>query len=184
MPRSRSRFSQGRSSTRRQTSWVSAPSTGGTPGSPQTISASGTTLGSIGRTPAVEGLTIVRIRGSLILQLQIADVSASGFTGAFGIGIIQNEAFVTGGASSTPDSQDEPDSETWLYWKAFHVTTTTATTANIGADNSSILRIDVDSKAMRKFPGGETLYISLGVVESGTASMDWFFDGRVLVKLP
>ena len=173
----------GRSSLARKTAWSNGPHTGGAPGAPQTISASGTVLATIGQQPTVNGLTLVRTRGNLVLWLETAAAQGNGFTGAFGLLAVGNEAFVAG-VGSVPDPQDDPNDERWFYHTWFHVSSNTATTADIGGDNMSSVRIEVDSKAMRKLPPDLVIAAVLGVVEIGTASLNFMFNSRTLVKLP
>ena len=185
MPRSLTRFNRGSSRTqRRLTAWGLGPSTGGTPPSSQAISSSATTLATTGIVAVPEGLTLVRTRGLLTLQLTTANVAGAGFDGAFGIAITDTEAFLAG-AASVPDPQDDPDAEVWIYHTWFTVASTQFTaTEEIGADNLASLRMIVDSKAMRKFPVGKTMYAVLGTVENGVSTMNWTFGARVLFKLP
>ncbi len=181
--RSRVASFRGRSTVRRQTGWGLGPSTGGTPPSSQAISASGTTIASIGVVPGVEGLTLVRTRGYMALALESVGAVGDGMDGAFGIAITDDEAF-TAGAASVPDPQDDPGSEVWFYHQWFTLSSLQTTQAVVGGDNMSSLRVDIDSKAMRKLPVGKTLYAVLGVIEVGGVSMAWTFGCRLLFKLP
>ncbi len=180
--RGSSRFPRG-SSSRRQTAWSIGPATGSAPGSPQAISASGTTLATIGIGANVQGLTLIRTRGQLTLSLDTAAANGNGFVGAFGIAVVGGEAF-TAGVGSLPDPQDDADDERWLYHRWFQVHSTTAVTADIGAQPLASVVVEVDSKAMRKTEENEVICAVLGVVEIGTASMGWMFASRVLDKLP
>ena len=175
---------RGRGTTaRRITAWAAGPATGGDPGSPELISQSGTTSATVSVTPTAEGITLVRTRGVLSFKQVTATAAGDGFNGAFGILLAGNEA-VTAGAASLPDPQDESGDERWLYHTFFRITSNTTTAADIGADNGAGIVIDVDSKAMRKFPVDLRMVAMLGVVEEGTATMEWMFDSRALVKLP
>ena len=55
--------------------------------------------------------------------------------------------------------------------------------AQDGPDIASSLRLEVDSKAMRKFPVEMALYAVVEIVEVGTATINFHFDSRVLFKL-
>ena len=171
------------SALRRLTTWSVGPHTGAVPGAPQTISTSSTTLATVGVAAAVPGLTLIRVRGVLTFQLQSAAASGNGFVGAFGILNIGGEAF-TAGAGSMPDPQDDAGDERWLYHTWFMVASMATAAIEIGKDNLASLRIEVDSKAMRKAPADVTLAAVLGTVEIGTATMEWMFTSRVLDKLP
>ncbi len=175
-------FRHGRSTPRRHSAWALGPSTGGTPPSTQPITAPGTTLGTVGVTPTVEGLTIARLRGQLFLAIQAATSAGDGLDGAFGIAIADSEAF-TAGAASLPDPQDEPDAEVWLFHQWFHIESLQTTQSAVGDAGRADLIMNVDSKAMRKFPGGKTLYCILGVTEVGAVTVDWNFASRLLVLL-
>jgi len=129
----------------------------------------------------VEGLTIIRIRGVLTLNLDSADAAGSGFEGAFGIAIADNVA-IAAGAGSLPSPQTESEDEVWMYHDWFHLTATDATL--LGSQNPASLMSKVDSKAMRKLPVGKSMYAILEVVESGTSVLRWYFDSRILAKLP
>ena len=177
------RFGPGRNSSQRKTAWNGGPHTSAAPGSPQTITASGTTVVTTGIIALSEGTTLIRTRGVLTMSLQNAAAQANGFTGAFGILAAGNEAF-TAGAGSLPDPQDEPGDERWLYHKFFQIVSNTATTADIGQDVLASLRVDIDSKAMRKVSPDLVICAVLGVVEVGTATMAWMLNSRLLFKLP
>ena len=43
-------------------------------------------------------------------------------------------------------------------------------------------KIEVDSKAMRKFNADESIYGAIEVIEVGTATMQFAFCSRMLVK--
>ena len=98
---------------------------------------------------------------------------------AVGIGIVTNEAFAIG-ATAIPGPISEADWDGWMYHRFFDLHKGLADTT----DGSSAIEFEVDSKAMRKWDGGaETLVGMVEAVEAGTASMDVFFDSRVLLKV-
>ena len=140
-------------------------------------------MGTTGVSASVEGLTLIRTRGLLTLQLQSSAGAGNGFFGAFGICLVGIEAF-TAGVASVPDPQDDVDDERWLYHTFFEVRTTGTVAAELGKDNLASFRHAVDSKAMRKEPPDLAECIVLGAVEIGTATMDWSYMSRTLVKLP
>jgi len=172
-----------RSSSRRKTAWSLGPATGSAPGSPQTISAGGTTLGLLGSTPSIDGLTLIRLRGNLVLRLETAGSAGDGFVGAFGICQVGNEAF-SAGASALPDPQDDGGDERWFYHQYFEVKSLQTTQALVGNSNTASRIVDVDSKAMRKSSVDQVLICMLGVEETGVSTMAWMFQSRVLDKLP
>ena len=169
-----------RAPVRRQTSWDLGP--GGTVAT--TINATGSQIvgGFIVPQTAVEGLTIVRMRGAIALYLTLATSVNDGFQGAFGIGIA-TLAGVTAGIGSIPTPITEQDSDSWLYWTpvSIHGPVVSSTSLESGPTSQ---RIEVDSKAMRKFPGEMAIYAALQMVEAGTATGQLFFDSRALFKLP
>ena len=48
---------------------------------------------------------------------------------------------------------------------------------------TAAIRVDVDSKAMRKCSVDETIFAVIEVAELGTASLSWSFNSRLLFKL-
>ena len=178
MARLRGSFRQ-RAPVRRQTSWAIGP--GSTVAT--TINATGSQIvgGFIVPQVSVEGLTLVRLRGSIALYLTLATTVNDGFQGAFGIGLATNAA-VTAGIGSIPTPITEQDSDSWIYWTPVSIHgPVVSSTDLLGATHQ---RIEVDTKAMRKFPGEMALYAALQMVEAGTATGQLFFDSRTLFKLP
>ena len=162
---------------RRKTSWEVGP--GGTGAT--AISASGTGLVGAAVVPTVPGLTVVRTRGELLLTLITATGALDGFRGAFGIGIATFAA-VNAGIGSVPVPIADEDQEIWLYHRFFSIVGNISTEADFGI--STVLRLEIDSKAMRKLDDGLSLYGAFEVVETGAAVMDMSFNSRLLVKLP
>lgn len=168
-------FPQGRQTrSRRQVIWGNGPL-----GLPLAISTTGTVHGTGVVLAAELKATIVRLRGMLDVNLLTASAVGDGFDGALGIGIVTDEAFAAG-AASTPDPVTEADWDGWLYHTFFHVH------AAAGADMTgpmSHFRIPIDSKAMRIWTEGNTLFPSVEVVLDGTSTAEVWFDTRLLVKL-
>ena len=179
MPR-RSTF---RGAQRRQTAWGVGPSTGGTSGGAQSTGASGQILFTNGILPSVEGVTLIRTRGELLIRLSTAAAVNDGFHGAFGIGLAKGTAF-TAGVGSVPMPIAEEEGEDWIYHRFFSLLAQDANVTNGGGAMSAVLRIEVDSKAMRKFGTDDALYGALEVTEVGAATVNINFNSRVLVKLP
>ena len=164
-------------SQRRKSSW--GVGVGDTTASPFTASG----VGFLGSTvfPTVPGLTIVRIRGQCDVMLTLATTAGDGFQGAVGIGIATTTA-VTAGIPSLPTPIREAEDENWLWWHPFSVHNPVVSSS--GLTEASHQRIIIDSKAMRKFDEGMSIYAAAEVVEIGTATMTMFFDTRMLLKLP
>ena len=173
-------------SSRRRTSWEVGP--GGT--TPTVITASGNAFLGSAVTPLADGLTVARIRGQLMLYLSTATTILDGFAGAFGIGKTTTQA-VTAGAGSVPTPIDEQDWDGWLFHQYFALKAPVVvggggvqTTGGEILAVSAALRMDVDTKAMRKLNQEDAIYAMIQVTEVGTAQMNVAFDSRMLVFLP
>ena len=188
MAHSRRYGSPTRRGQRRLTSWQVGPETG-VDGAGQFLSASSSVLATTGIVAALDGLTLIRIRGDLSLFLTAATSVLDGFHGAFGIGIASEPAFTAGVASVPTPITDETD-ENWLYHRYFSILAPAPIAAAASQDNdiiasvSGAMRVEVDSKAMRKFDNGQALYAAVEIIEVGVATMGWAFNCRTLVKLP
>ncbi len=179
MARSRRGFSQGHIRTRRQTAWGIGP--GGS--SPASISSSSVVILGGGSVPLVEGLTIVRLRGSFQAYLKTSDAANGGFHCALGIGLATDEAFGIG-TTALPSPISDSEFDGWMYHRWFDIHSFGATIAESMTSGLATIQFEVDSKAMRKQPVGLVLYTVLEVVELSTATMSAFFDSRILAKLP
>ncbi len=181
MARARSTFGgfRSRSRARRQTSWELGP--GGN--TPIQFTATGEGLVGDGVAAALGGITVVRIRGQLDIILTAAAAAIEGFHGAFGICIVNEDAFAVG-VSAVPDPLADVNWDGWIFHHFFDVHSITGTIAD-GSNASAVhQRINVDSKAMRKFLEEEVMVAKIEVVENGTSTMNAFFDSRVLIKVP
>ena len=182
------RFRSASRSPRRLTSWANGPSTAAD-GSPQgSIGASTTVLAGTAVTALVDGLTIVRLRGELLIWLTTTAAASEGFNGAFGIAVANNDAVAAGvGSVMTPITNENWDG--WMFHRYWNVFSGGVISGGVSADQdminatSAVLRLEVDSKAMRKFPASDNLYACIETVESGTCAMNWSFNSRMLVKL-
>ena len=157
-------------SQRRKSAWEEGPGAVGQTG----VSANTSFILGAGAQAQVDGLTLVRLRGELLFYLSAAGTTLDGFSGAFGIGVVTNAAFAVG-ASAVPMPITEMEENIWLYHQVVQCFGT--------GDYSSALRVQVDSKAMRKLNVGDTIYAALELTEVGTAVLQASFDSRVLVKL-
>ena len=111
--------------------------------------------------------------------MQVAGVG-EGFHLAIGIGIVSSQAFSIG-ATAIPGPLSEMEWGGWMYHRILDLH---AVTATIGDNNfSNTVWEEIDSKAMRKISSNEVLVAMVEAVEVGTASMDIYFDTRVLLKL-
>ncbi len=164
-------------SNRRKTAWADGP--GGT--TTRAISAPGASFVGAAVQPLAEGLTVARIRGRLDWYLTLATAASDGFQGAFGIGIA-TVAAVTAGVASVPTPITEQSSENWLYWTPLSAHGAVVSSTALGEETKQ--SIEIDTKAMRKFPSELSVYAILELVESGTATADLHFDSRMLFFLP
>ncbi len=169
---------------RRKTSWGFGPSSGATPGAAQSLAASSAIIMTTGTSPSVDGITVVRVRGELLLQLSAAAADLDGFHGAFGIGVLSGgqRGFTGIGVGAVPIPLTNDDDETWI-WHQYFALKTVEGAVPVNTLGSSVTRIQVDSKAMRKVDTGDLIYAAIEVVEVGTAVLQIHFNTRVLAKL-
>ncbi len=164
-------------SQRRKTAWSIGP--GGT-GVTIVSTSSASFLGG-GAQPIIDGLTVVRIRGELLIYLTLGTSTGDAFSGAVGIGDVALPAF-TAGIASVPTPITEETDENWLWHSYFTVAAHNAT--ETAFNESAVLRLPIDSKAMRKQGVDRVLYAAIEVVEIGAATLHAFLNCRVLDKLP
>ncbi len=120
--------------------------------------------------------TIVRTRGMVSVKPSVFTADAI-IRGAFGIGIVSQEAF-TAGVASVPEPFSDADWGGWFVWRSFAYVYEFHTAA-------STLRgsweFEVDSMAMRRVSPNEVMVV---VAESQGGPAFEVFDGtRHLVKL-
>ncbi len=128
----------------------------------------------------MEGLTIGRIRGHLYVTQAAGTSAGDGFVGAFGICVVTTAA-VTAGIASVPTPITEAGFDGWMYWTALAVQFRGTA---VGDGPASYVEREVDVKAMRKNNIDETLIGVFEFMETGTATMEFYFDSRVLDLLP
>ena len=157
---------------------------------PQTaITGSSSVIVTSGLQPTIDGLTLLRTRGSLLYFLSLATAALDGFRGAFGIGIVTSAAF-TAGAASVPTPITEQGWDGWLFWHRIDATAASPIAGGVSADADALLplvageRVEIDSKAMRKVAQDETIFAAIELVEVGTATFQWAVDSRMLFALP
>ncbi len=130
--------------------------------------------------PTVDGLTLVRTRGFVEMLLAGATARGDGMQGAIGIGVT-TVAAVAAGIASVPTPIDELDWDGWLYHQLFSIH---SQGAGVASSSNSVLRMPVESKAMRKLDLLDSIYAAIQVAEIGGGPMDVFLDTRMLLKLP
>jgi len=129
--------------------------------------------------------TIVRTRGQFRLLLDLATAAGDGFNGALGLGIVSLDAF-NSGTAAVPSPFTDAEWPGWFWHEYWDLHSVAAQTQgeNIARNAMVDLRIPIDSKAMRKLGEHEIIFGSLDVaVETGTASMRFIGDTRILLKL-
>ena len=177
-----------RTQSRRKVGWGVGPKSNTSGAAVSGIAATGPFLGLIGATPTSDGITLVRLRGQTDIFLQTSDALNSGFHGAIGVGIA-TDAAVAVGVTAVPTPITEETWDGWLWHHYFSLTTAGAISAAGAAlswsgEGESSMRIEVDSKAMRKIAVAETIYCAIEVIEVGAATLSWSFNSRTLSKLP
>ena len=142
-----------------------------------TLSATGSALGANGALVAIGRATLVRFRGFLSL-IQSAGTALDGFTGAVGIGVTTSEAFAVG-TSAVRLPETDADWDGWL-WHTFFDTRVPGATAG---GEGFVVRMQMDSKAMRKLTQDDVVFGAIEVGEVGTGVLSWQFNSRMLLKL-
>jgi len=123
-------------------------------------------------------LTLLRTRGIVDLFLRGGvNAPGDGFFGAVGIAIASDQAF-TAGVASLPTPLSEASANVWLWHQYLSVH---GEATDVG-EASSNQRIEIDSKAMRKFDANQVMYCCIEVVEIGTAELNVFMDSRILFQ--
>ncbi len=164
---------------RRKTSWELGP--GGTATTSVSASVAGFLGSAVSLVSGVAATTVVRIRGQFDIYMTLATAANDGFQGAIGIGLATTQA-VAAGIASVPTPITDAGDENWLFWHVVSVHNPQA--SSVAFARSSFQSLIVDSKAMRKFEDGMSLYAAFELVEIPAASAEMFFDSRMLLKLP
>ncbi len=155
----------------------------------QAITASGATFWTNGVALTVPQVTTVRLRGDMFFALTTAAASGDGFSGAVGIALVSDEAAAAGVASvPDPRSTEEADWDGWIYHRFFNVfsagvVTQAGVSLSWSGNGAEVFRMEIDSKAMRKWSEGNSMVGVIGAVERGTATMVFHADTRQLFKL-
>ena len=136
-------------------------------------------LFSVGRQATVDGLTIVRTRGNMLVRLQVSDGVASGMLFGFGMCVVTENAFGIG-ITAVPHPLVDEDWNGWfVHWQG------QLAGSSLSSEGVSTKRLEIDSKAMRKIKNTDVI---IGVMESagevGSVTLAIDFISRVLFKLP
>ena len=166
------RFPRGRS--RRQTEWEEGPF------GILNFTAAGSSAIPTSQQAVQSGLTLVRLRGELLVQMSSATAQLDGFPqAAAGVCIVSENAAGVG-ATAIPGLLTDIEWNGWLWHQSF-----TIRRAGSGlTDDAAIFRFPVDSKAMRRFKSLDILVamVEMGT-ETGTAVVDVSFNSRILLKI-
>ena len=138
--------------------------------------ADGSTLFGTAQAATADGLTIVRTRGDLLIRLVTSDAITSGFDVGFGMCVVSENAAGVG-ISAVPRPLDDPAWDGWfVYW--------TGVVKGLIVDNSASVRINIDSKAMRKIKDTDVVVaVAQGGTEIGAATLNMDLRSRILLKL-
>ena len=154
------------------------------------ISSSSAVLGGLGAAAAIDGITVVRIRGEFLFQMNTTSALNTGFHGAVGIGIASAPAFAAG-VTAVPTPITEEFQDNWLWHSYFGCLSNNAISAagvsTSGGQQDGVIaavRIPIDSKAMRKMNIGDVIYAAVEVTEVGTCTAVFTMNSRMLVKQP
>jgi len=131
----------------------------------------------------VDGLTLLRLRGTYTANVSAASAANSGFAGSFGIGLTDLKAFNVG-VTALPSPTADADWDGWLFWEAWSMKVLTSTITDAINAPAINLRIPVDTKAMRKLRTDDVLFAMVEVLEVSDSTMNHHFDSRILLALP
>ena len=121
------------------------------------------------------------------MLLKTASIAGAGCYGAFGIAKATSAA-VLAGAASVPTPVTEEAWDGWLYHRYFSLVSpgpiaVGTARQQTNSDIATVLRLEVDSKAMRKLDVNEAFFAVIEVTAQDTFSMEWAFNCRMLFKL-
>ena len=136
------------------------------------VSAGAVIMGSLAQSVP---LTVVRTRGQISVK-PTAYITNLTISGAFGVGIVSNEAFAAG-VASIPEPFSDAGWGGWFVWRPFtyRLEFSDATSMLLGSWD-----FEIDSKAMRKTGPGETMVL---VAESQSGAFSISSQLRFLFKL-
>ena len=132
----------------------------------------------------LDDLTIVRVRGDLILNLTAAAGVNQGEEWAFGMCIVSENAAGIG-VTAVPDPIGDIGWDGWFVYETGTLLARDATPLTDASGDNVIQRIKIDSKAMRKIHLTDVVVAVLGNAEiGGSSTMGGFLQSRMLAKLP
>ena len=146
------------------------------------ISSSSVTSSPVSAQALLDDLTIVRIRGRLLVNLETAAGAGEGFEWALGMCVVtENAAGI--GVTALPDPLTDIGWDGWMLYESGLIFARDATPLDEGGPAGSQL-IELDSKAMRKLHASDVLVALFATTETGTALMRPHLVSRLLSKLP
>ena len=151
---------------------------------PVSLSAAGATLWATGAQALSDDLTIVRTRGQLTLNLTSIATIGDGYAKVgLGICIVPENAF-NAGVGSVPTPLTDIGWDGWM-WHMLLGQFRGFSTTELGTGPMEAVRVDIDSKAMRKTHASDFVMgaVELGT-ETGTAVLGFVATTRMLFKLP
>jgi len=181
LARSRSSgFQRAGGSSRRRTGWEEGPTSDVT-----ALSAAGGSLWSTGQLFGLDGLTIARIRGEILIWISSAATALDGFQSyAVGIGVVTSPALAIG-VTAVPTPLGEPEWEGWLWYHSGAALTQPLAAEGAVPGVVAAVRLPIDTKAMRKVGTEEIVYGAFEVgSEVGTAVVQYSARTRMLLMLP
>ncbi len=120
--------------------------------------------------------TVVRTRGAVAVEATSFGADLE-FTGAYGLGVVSDQA-VAAGVASIPGPWSDSDWDGWFVWRSFAARVEFSDATGILFPAS--LQHEVDSKSMRKVSDNETIVL---VAESQAGAFSIAMHLRVLMKL-
>ena len=156
----RSGFQRTSGSRRRNLSWEAGPRTG----TPPSVTAAGNVLIANGSQVSAEGLTLMRLRGELLIWLSTVTTILDGYTrvGA-GVCIVSENAFGIG-VTAVPAPIADMAWDGW-WWHSVFAALQGPSTTETGREPAAGFRVPIDTKSMRKVKETDVV---IAVVEFGT----------------
>ncbi len=130
-----------------------------------------------GQNPVVETTTIIRLRGHLLAYMTGTALINAGYDVSFGICMVENRAL---SVSAVPGPRDDQDWDGWILHRHFSLKSTGSASVDF---QTTQVRLELDSKAMRKARDNETLVGIIQMEEAGSADMSWSVQTRLLSML-
>jgi len=168
-------------SSRRRTDWSGGPRTGAA----LTATAAGNNLVSTGSQVLSEGMTLIRFRGEFVAWLESVGSVGDGFSRwAVGVCNVTENAFGIG-VTAVPDPVVDAAWDGWLYHRNLGPIIGLSVTESENTGPLSQVRMEVDSKAMRKQRNTDFTIACVSFQdEVGVATVAFGFQSRILDKLP